>query len=192
MRIHTATTTSPVGRLAVAWTDDETIVGIHMDIAESRTTWETEYVAGKPMEHLKKYLAARFDDAEIVRGARDAAPMRALAAYFAGDLGAIDGIGVDPGGTGFQAAVWSALRAIPAGETKTYGDLATSVDHPGSARAVGGAVGANPIPIVIPCHRVVGSDGRLTGFGGGLERKQWLLRHEGCAVAERPEQMRLV
>ena len=84
-------------------------------------------------------------------------------------------------GTPFQRRVWAALRAIPAGETTSYGALARLLDAPGASRAVGLANGANPIGIVVPCHRVIGADGSLTGFGGGLARKQWLLQHEGAA-----------
>ena len=106
-------------------------------------------------------------------------PPRALsAAYFKGDLTAIDGLKVANGGTDFQRAVWKALRAIPAGGTITYGALAARLGRPKAARAVGLANGANPIAIVVPCHRVVGADGSLTGYGGGMARKQWLLAHE--------------
>ena len=115
----------------------------------------------------------------------------ALARYFDGETSAIDALDVDPGGTEFQAAVWRALREIPAGETRTYGELAGAVGHSGSARAAGGAVGSNPIAIVIPCHRVVGADGRLTGFGGGVRRKRWLLTHEGASLAPVAEPLAL-
>lgn len=101
-----------------------------------------------------------------------------LQAYFAGDLHAIDGIAIDPGGTPFQRAVWHALRAIPPGESWSYGRLATRIERPAAARAVGAANGRNPIAIIIPCHRLVGAHGELTGYGGGLARKAWLLRHE--------------
>ena len=107
----------------------------------------------------------------------------ALRRYFDGDVDAIDALDVDPGGTDFQAAIWAELRRIPVGETTTYSDLAARVGHEGAARAAGGAVGANPIPVVIPCHRIVGADGRLTGFGGGLTRKRWLLEHEGAGAS---------
>lgn len=83
-----------------------------------------------------------------------------------------------PEGTAFQQEVWKLLREIPAGQTATYGDLAKRLGKPGSSRAVGAANGANPIPIIVPCHRVVGSDGTLTGYAGGLEMKRALLRHE--------------
>lgn len=104
----------------------------------------------------------------------------ALDAYFAGDFAALDAVAVDPGGTPFQRAVWLALREIPAGTRLTYAQLATRLGRPAAMRAVGHANGANPISLVIPCHRLVGADGALTGYGGGLERKAWLLAHEGA------------
>lgn len=105
-----------------------------------------------------------------------------LEAYFAGDLEALRGVDWAIKGTAFQEAVWSALQRIPVGETWSYLGLATDLGRPKSVRAVANAVGANPVSIVLPCHRVVGSNGHLTGFGGGLERKSWLLRHEGVDV----------
>jgi len=104
----------------------------------------------------------------------------ALEAYFAGDLDAIDRVPVETRGTPFQRKVWAALRRIPAGDTMSYGALAARIDRRSAVRAVGRANGANPIGIVVPCHRVIGADTSLTGYGGGLERKRWLLRHEGA------------
>lgn len=109
---------------------------------------------------------------------RTARMARALDAYFSGDLCALAALASDPGGTPFQRAVWGALRAIPAGETVSYAALAREVGRPDAARAVGAACGANPIWLVVPCHRAIGSDGRLVGYAGGLERKRWLLGHE--------------
>lgn len=109
-------------------------------------------------------------------------PARALERYFAGDRGALDTLPVASSGTGFQRGVWRALRDIPAGTTITYGELARRVGRPKAFRAVGLANGANPIGIVVPCHRVIGRDGSLTGYGGGLERKRWLLAHEGACL----------
>lgn len=102
----------------------------------------------------------------------------ALDDYFAGDLIALDRIPVEPSGTHFQRSVWAGLRSIRPGHTWTYADLAREVGRPAAVRAVGAANGANPISLVMPCHRVIGSDGDLTGYGGGLERKRWLLEHE--------------
>ncbi|HEX7389242.1 MAG TPA: methylated-DNA--[protein]-cysteine S-methyltransferase, partial [Acidiphilium sp.] len=107
-----------------------------------------------------------------------------LNAYFAGDLAAVDTITVRAAGTGFQHRVWTALRTIPPGTTTSYGELAARLGVPKASRAVGLANGANPISIVVPCHRVIGADGRLTGYGGGIERKAWLLDHEAHSKAE--------
>ena len=103
----------------------------------------------------------------------------ALAAYFAGQLTALNDLPVELGGTPFQREVWAGLRTIPAGTTQTYGGLAAAIGRPSAVRAVGLANGANPIAIVVPCHRVIGANGTLTGYAGGLPRKQWLLAHEG-------------
>jgi methylated-DNA-[protein]-cysteine S-methyltransferase len=103
-----------------------------------------------------------------------------LAEYFAGDRRAFD-LPLAPRGTEFQAGVWRALRAIPHGETRSYGELARSLGRPSASRAVGAANGKNPISIIVPCHRVVGSTGHLTGYAGGVEAKRWLLDHEGHA-----------
>ncbi len=102
----------------------------------------------------------------------------AVAAYFEGDLHAIDTLPVATEGTAFQKSVWKALRSIPAGETMSYGELAVKIGNPTAVRAVGLANGANPIGVIVPCHRVIGANGSLTGYGGGLERKRWLLDHE--------------
>jgi methylated-DNA-[protein]-cysteine S-methyltransferase len=105
----------------------------------------------------------------------------ALAAYFAGELHAIDELPVVFDGTEFQVRVWRALREIPCGETRSYAELARRIGQPTATRAVGLANGANPIAIVVPCHRVIGANGSLTGFGGGVARKRWLLAHESRA-----------
>jgi methylated-DNA-[protein]-cysteine S-methyltransferase len=102
----------------------------------------------------------------------------AIGRYFAGDLAAIDTLPVQTAGTPFQREVWRALRDIPCGTTISYATLAGRIGRPNAVRAVGLANGSNPVGIVVPCHRVIGSDGSLTGYGGGIERKRWLLRHE--------------
>jgi len=104
---------------------------------------------------------------------------RQLVAYFAGQLRAFE-LPLAPNGTEFQRRVWAELTKIPFGATISYAQLARRVSNEAAVRAVGAANGRNPIPIIVPCHRVIGSDGSLTGFGGGLHRKQWLLRHEGA------------
>jgi methylated-DNA-[protein]-cysteine S-methyltransferase len=106
----------------------------------------------------------------------------ALQAYFNGRLEALDAVDVELNGTPFQVRVWEALRSIPAGSTTSYGALARRIGTPQAVRAVGAANGANPVAVVVPCHRVIGSNGSLTGYGGGLDRKRWLLRHEGFSL----------
>jgi methylated-DNA-[protein]-cysteine S-methyltransferase len=129
-------------------------------------------------------LVKRFGDVDL-RGAADPAGVSGrLAAYFAGDLGALDAIPVDPGGTPFQRRVWAALRTIPPGETVSYQTLARRIGAPTAVRAVGAANGDNPVGIVVPCHRVIGADGSLTGYAGGIERKRWLLAHERAGTLE--------
>ena len=117
----------------------------------------------------------------------DAAPFRDLArqleAYFAGELRRFD-LALAPQGTDFQRQVWHYLAGIPYGETRTYGQIAQTLQKPGAARAVGLANGANPLSILLPCHRVIGADGSLTGFGGGMAVKDYLLRLEGVPVRE--------
>jgi methylated-DNA-[protein]-cysteine S-methyltransferase len=111
----------------------------------------------------------------------------AIVNYFAGDLKAIDKLPVKTAGTKFQREVWSALREIPCGKTISYGELARRIGRPKAVRAVGLANGSNPIGVVVPCHRVIGSNGTLTGYGGGLERKHWLLQHEGALAEAKAE-----
>jgi methylated-DNA-[protein]-cysteine S-methyltransferase len=118
-------------------------------------------------------------DGYALKKARDPAGMSgALRAYFDGELAAIDRLKVATGGTDFQKSVWKALRTIPCGETISYAALAERVGRPTAVRAVGHANGDNPISVVVPCHRVIGTNGSLTGYGGGIERKRWLLAHE--------------
>ncbi|MFM8374454.1 MAG: methylated-DNA--[protein]-cysteine S-methyltransferase [Phenylobacterium sp.] len=128
-------------------------------------------------------LAARYwPGARIVDGAAPAPVVRALEAYFAGDPRALDDLPVAEAGTDFQRRTWAALRTIPAGAAWTYADLARAVGRPAAVRAVGQANGANPVSLVQPCHRVVATGGGLGGYAGGLERKAWLLAHEGAGL----------
>lgn len=127
-----------------------------------------------------EYVRRRFPG-EAIRDVDEAGGVRqAFERYFAGDIRALDVLTVDPGGTPFQTKVWMALREIEAGKTWSYEALAQRVGSPAAMRAVGAANGANPIPLVLPCHRVIGKNGKLVGYGGGMDRKVWLLRHEGC------------
>lgn len=118
----------------------------------------------------------------IVPAVRASDAMRAMADYFAGDLSAIDALPTATGGTDFQRSVWQALRRVGAGRTVAYADIAAAIGRSGAVRAVGLANGSNPIAIVVPCHRIIGRSGALTGYGGGLERKRWLLAHEGVGL----------
>ena len=109
---------------------------------------------------------------------------QAMSDWFAGDLGVIANLPVETGGTPFQRTVWAALREIPCGVTVSYSELARRIGRPAAVRAVGLANGANPVGIVVPCHRVVGANSTLTGYAGGIERKRWLLNHEGLSAAQ--------
>ncbi|MFD4841286.1 methylated-DNA--[protein]-cysteine S-methyltransferase [Achromobacter sp. NPDC058515] len=122
---------------------------------------------------------------ELRDATRPSAARRALEAYFGGDVAAIADLPVALGGTDFQRQVWQALRGIESGATVSYGALATRISRPTAVRAVGLANGANPVGIVIPCHRVIGANASLTGYGGGLHRKRWLLEHEAACRTER-------
>ncbi len=113
----------------------------------------------------------------------------AILRYFEGELTAIDTLPVRTGGTIFQRAVWHALRNIPCGTTISYARLAEQIGRPAAVRAVGLANGSNPVGVVVPCHRVIGANGSLTGYGGGIERKSWLLEHEaGVPTMKRKQQ----
>ena len=129
-------------------------------------------------QETRRWLGRRFGDFRVRPASDPAGAASALRAYFAGELTALDRIEVDPGGTPFQRSVWSELRRIPPGTTLSYASLAARVRRPKAMRAVGAANGSNPIPLVLPCHRVVSADGTLCGYGGGLEAKRWLLIHE--------------
>ncbi len=131
---------------------------------------------------LRRTLARWYPDAPVETHPDPAGVVSALGRYFGGNLAALDGVAVELNGTPFQRRVWSALRAVRPGRTVSYADLARVIGAPGAVRAVGAANGANPVALVVPCHRVIGSDGSLTGYGGGLERKRWLLRHEGALM----------
>jgi methylated-DNA-[protein]-cysteine S-methyltransferase len=130
---------------------------------------------------LRRYYGQQDADFILVDAPLPQSISSALRGYFDGDLSAIDRIPTATAGTRFQLNVWGELRSIRAGTTLTYGALARQLGCPKAVRAVGLANGANPIGIVVPCHRVVGADSSLTGYGSGIERKRWLLAHEGIA-----------
>jgi methylated-DNA-[protein]-cysteine S-methyltransferase len=163
---------TPCGELLIATDDEGALRGLDWVDHEFR---------------LRQLLKQQYpkDAVQLSAGARAASgASRLLGSYFAGDLRAIDALVVRTGGTSFQREVWAALRTIPAGQTVSYGALAKRLNRPSAMRAVGMANGANPVSIVVPCHRVIGADGSLTGYGGGLPRKRWLLEHEGLRVAD--------
>ncbi|MGH7121324.1 MAG: methylated-DNA--[protein]-cysteine S-methyltransferase [Acetobacteraceae bacterium] len=135
-------------------------------------------------DRLQRALRRLGPAAMLTPGRAAEATRGRIAAYFDGDLHALDAIPVRPRGTEFQHRVWQALRRIPPGTTTTYGRLAAAIAASKASRAVGLANGSNPIAIVIPCHRVIGADASLTGYGGGLHRKAWLLRHEAANARE--------
>lgn len=146
---------SPIGDL-LAWGDGHVLCGL--DFADADRAFRLDTLA-------------RRDDQVFTELAEQ------LSAYFAGELRRFE-LELAPGGTTFQRRVWEALQCIPFGTTLIYSELAAEIGQPRAVRAVGAANGRNPISIVIPCHRLVGADGSLTGYGGGLERKRWLLDHE--------------
>jgi methylated-DNA-[protein]-cysteine S-methyltransferase len=161
--LELASMPTPIGRLMVAAHDDRLCL-VHFDSSDTA---------------VRKMLARWYPD-EPVKAARDpAGAVAVLTSYFEGEVGALDGVQVEMNGTPFQLRVWGALRSVRAGVTASYMDIARRIRAPKAVRAVGAANGANPIPIVVPCHRIIGSSGSLTGYGGGLDRKRWLLRHEG-------------
>src|ERR1700761_1433791 len=166
LRIFLERISSPVG---------EVIVGTD-EAGALRVVDFTDYEA-----RMRKLLDRQYGKGKVTleQAEKSSEAARALARYFKGDLQAIEKVKTANGGTEFQRKVWKALRAIPAGRTTSYGVLAKKLGLPQAARAVGLANGANPIPIVVPCHRVIGADGSLTGYGGGMRRKEWLLAHEG-------------
>jgi O-6-methylguanine DNA methyltransferase len=163
MRLSLERHASPIGTMLLVTDADGALRSLDFDDYEVR---------------LHQLLRLHYGPYVLEDGPAPAAVTRALDAYFEGDLGALADMPVATGGTAFQREVWAALRAIPAGATTSYGQLAVRLGRPGASRAVGLANGANPVAIVVPCHRVVGANGALTGYGGGLPRKRWLLDHE--------------
>jgi methylated-DNA-[protein]-cysteine S-methyltransferase len=135
-------------------------------------------------DHMLAWVRRHYPHARLREG-RAPSPVRApFEAYFAGDPRALETVPWKAAGTPFQLQVWDALCTIPAGETLSYAGLAERIGRPTAVRAVGLANGANPVALVVPCHRVIGTNGSLTGYGGGLPRKRWLLGHEGATFRE--------
>jgi methylated-DNA-[protein]-cysteine S-methyltransferase len=156
---------TPTGRMRIVSDDAHNLRAVDWEDHEPRMR-----------DLLRRHYGANAVELREVR--RPSTAARLLLAYFDGDLDAIAKLPTATNGTAFQRAVWSALRTIPSGRTVSYGTLAAQIGQPKAVRAVGLANGANPIAIVVPCHRVIGANASLTGYGGGLHRKRWLLAHE--------------
>jgi O-6-methylguanine DNA methyltransferase len=157
---------TPLGRMLVV-TSETGLCGLEFDRAERATRLWARLKRFRPTEGV-----------EDGRNAVASATRAWLDAYFSGTFEPDVSVELDLLGTGFELDVWRSLQAIHAGRTTTYGAIAASLGRADAARAVGAATGANPVSLIVPCHRVVGTSGDLTGYGGGLDRKEWLLRHE--------------
>lgn len=131
-------------------------------------------------ERVDRQISQYYPGANLTEGLCPDAIRAAFDAYFAGDRDALDSLDTAPMGTEFERRVWQDLKGIKAGSTDSYGSMAKRLQS--SARAVGRANGRNPVGLVHPCHRVIGADGSLTGYAGGLDRKEWLLKHEGAIL----------
>ena len=140
--------------------------------------FEFEDAAGRVVRQMK----ARFGDVELQSTSNPFGITETIKNYFAGDIHAFDNLLTDGGGTEFERRVWAELKRIPVGTTVSYGNIARKLGDLKHSRAVGTANGKNPIAIVVPCHRVIGADGSMIGYGGGIKRKEWLLRHEGALL----------
>jgi methylated-DNA-[protein]-cysteine S-methyltransferase len=167
MTIELSQFDSPVGRIVIAVGDPGVLA---LEFADDDA-------------QVRARLARAIPGARFQSGPRADAIVATLRAYFGGDVHAIDDLAVQAHGTAFQKKVWAALRNIPAGKTVSYRDIAAAIGAPSAVRAVGAANGQNPVAVIVPCHRVIASDGTLCGYGGGLWRKEWLLRHEGALLA---------
>ena len=137
---------------------------------------------GMPEERFAGLLRRRFGAVVLTQAADPQGFSSAVRTYLGGDVTALDDLPINGGGTEFQRTVWAALRTIPAGQTRSYKQIAAQIGQPGATQAVGAANGANPISLAVPCHRVIGTNGTMTGYGGGVARKEWLLAHERAAA----------
>ena len=158
---------TPTGRMLIVTDDEHRLRAADWEDHEDRMQRLLRLHYGENAIHLRE-------------ASRPSTARNSLEAYFAGDTGAVSGALTATNGTDFQCTVWDALRRIPVGRTISYGALAASIGRPKAVRAVGLANGANPIAIFVPCHRVIGANNSLTGYGGGLDRKRWLLKHEAA------------
>jgi methylated-DNA-[protein]-cysteine S-methyltransferase len=163
--LTTARFVSPIGEIAV-FADGDALVGLEFADAEARTS------------ELLRHLGRALGPFELEKVEDPAGAVERLERFFGGEVAALGEQPVRMHGTSFEQKVWRALREIPAGETKSYGEVARAVGSPKAVRAVGAANGHNPVALFVPCHRVIAADGTLHGYGGGLHRKRWLLNHE--------------
>ena len=171
-RLWTDRFDTPIGEMLIVADHDGNLVA---------TDWSEH--KERLRRHLRRHYGengSRLEPARNPNGLTDA-----IRSYFAGELEAIDVLPVQAAGTPFQREVWRALRQIPCGTTISYGELAARIGRPRAVRAVGLANGSNPVGVIVPCHRVIGVDGSLTGYGGGIERKRWLLEHERARASRR-------
>jgi O-6-methylguanine DNA methyltransferase len=168
------------GRMILHQSLIDTPVGVMRAIASGEAVCSLEFFSPGRMARLDARLARWYVGAEILEGANRVINETSewLDRYFRGVSADIASLSLDMRGAPFELRVWEALRRIPPGTTTTYGAIAKQLDSPDASRAVGMANGANPIAIIVPCHRVIGSNGTLIGYGGGLEKKSWLLNHE--------------
>ncbi|MFV3077458.1 methylated-DNA--[protein]-cysteine S-methyltransferase [Niveispirillum fermenti] len=165
MRLTLSTLSTPIGTALIVTDGEGTLRALDFEDYRPR---------------MDRLLRRHYGMVDLGDGPVPSPVRQALEAYFGGNLTAVDALPTATNGTDFQRRVWSELRHVPAGQAVSYGAMSVRVGRPRAVRAMGLANGANPIAIVVPCHRVIGADGSLTGYGGGLHRKEWLLRHEGA------------
>ena len=171
MRLFLDRLPSPLGVILLVHDDAGAVRALDFDDFDSR---------------MRRLLRLHYGEVELKDAAGPKGVSAALDAYFGGALDALGTVRTHTAGTPFQCAVWAALRTIAPGETISYGALAARIGRPRAVRAAGLANRANPIAIIVPCHRVIGANGALTGYGGGLPRKRWLLEHEGVSPDREP------
>jgi O-6-methylguanine DNA methyltransferase len=159
-------------------------IGDILLVFEGETLRALDFWDHEPRMH--RLLRLHYGEVALTEAAAPVAIRAPLSGFFEGDWAALDSIAVATGGTPFQRMVWAAVRRIRPGATQSYGAVAAAIGRPGASRAVGLANGANPVAIVVPCHRVIGANAGLTGYGGGLARKAWLLTHENAASPAQP------
>jgi methylated-DNA-[protein]-cysteine S-methyltransferase len=162
MNLFTDTIASPIGDVQLVSSHHAVVL---LDFADNT-------------ERIQKLLEKRFG--QYILNPKPLEWSKAVQNYFAGDCSALETIPTDTGGTDFQKRVWQALRQIPVGQTWSYLEVAQHIGQPTATRAVGMTNGLNPISLILPCHRVIGANGKLTGYAGGMERKRWLLTHESA------------